>query len=79
MNILSNDIMYSFNSSVYYPCCQFLKTRFTNSFYCDKNICGCSIWSQLEQENLGSESQILLAVTTFSYLIVKQISISNFG
>ena len=69
MNILSNDIMYSFNSSVYYPYCQFLKTRFTNSFYCDKNICGCSIWSQLEPENLGSESQILLAVTTFSYLI----------
>lgn len=69
MNILSNDIMYSFNSSLYYPYCQFLKTRFTNSFYCDKNICGYSIWSQLEQENLGSESQILLAVTTFSNLI----------
>ena len=79
MNILSNDIMHSFNSSVYYPYCQCLKTRFTNSFNCDKNICGCSIWSRLEQENLGSESQILSAVKTFCYLIVNQISISNFG
>ena len=52
MNILSNDIMHSFNSSVYYPYCQFLKTRFTNSFNCDKNISGCSIWSRLEEENL---------------------------